>query len=383
MDFEYTEYQEAIRKMVREFAENEIAPGAAERDRTGEFDYALYKRLGDLGICGMVFPEEFGGTDSDYLSYCLALEEIGRVDLALSWTLFVGLGIAAGIAKNGTEEQKQRFRGFIDATVRGEAIGAPGITEPGGGSDTRAIETTAVLDGDEWVINGSKAFISNAGLKHCLVASVVCLTDRETRQHTSILVPKGTPGFEISAPYRKMGLKSSYTGELHFDNCRVPATNQTGERGLGRRATVGGLARARIALASTAIGLHQACYDAALNYAKDRIAFGRPIAQFQHVQQMLVEMALNLEMGRLLRDKAATMADEGKPVMKEGSMVKWFACESAIKAAKDAVQIFGAAGFLDETPVSRYYRDIRAATIADGTTEIQKWIIAREIGCYG
>ena len=383
MNFEYTEHQEAIRKMVREFAENEVAPGAAERDRTGEFDYALYKRLGDLGICGMLVPEEFGGTDSDYLSYCLALEELGRVDLSFSWTAYVGLGLAGNIARNGTEEQKECFRWFIDATVRGEAIAGAAITEPGGGSDTRAIQTTAVLDGDEWVINGSKAFSTNSGLEHCPLVSVICLTDRETRQHTSIIVPKGTPGFEISPPYRKMGLKSSYTGELFFDNCRVPAINQMGEKGLGRKTTVQGLAKGRIGLASTAIGLHQACYDAALNYAKERMAFRKPIAQFQHIQAMLAEMALNLELSRLLRDKAAVMADEGKLVMKEGAMNKWFACESAIKGAKDAIQIFGAAGYLDETPVSRYYRDIRAATIADGTTEIQKWIIAREIGCYG
>lgn len=379
MDITYSEEQEATRKMVRDFAEKEIAPGAEERDRTGQFDYELYRRLGELGVCGMRCPEEYGGTDTDFLTYCLALEEIGRVDLALSWTLFVGVGIA-GTVLAGTKEQLEMWQDkWVTAVIKGEAVGAGAITEPGAGSDTRGIQTTAVLDGDEWLINGTKTFITNPGLDICTVASVVCLTDREKRQFDNILVPTGTPGYTIT-PLRKMGLKSSSTAELVFEDCRVPAINAVGERGDGRRRTVAGLAGARVCLASTALGLHQACFDLALNYAQTRIAFGRPIAEFQHVQAMLVDMALDLELSRMMRDKAAILIDQGKPHMKEAAMAKYFCCESAVRASHYAVQIHGAMGYMDECPVSRYYRDIRAATIADGATEVQKYIIARELG---
>lgn len=381
MDFKYTEVQESTRKMVRDFADRELAPGAAERDRDARFDPKLYNRLGDLGICGMRFPEEFGGSNTDFLSWCLALEEIGRVDLSLSWTLFVGIGGAVRVVRGG-EEHRQRWKdSVIVPTVRGEALCAAGITEPGAGSDTSAIQTAAVEEDGEWVINGTKVLSTNAGSELCCAATVVCLTDREKKEFTTIIVPTGTPGFTTSAPYRKMGLKSSYTGELVFEDCRVPLANAVSERGLGRKKTVEYLAEGRIQLSSTAIGLHQACADESLKYARERIAFKRPLSQFQHVQAMLVEIALNLELSRLLRDKAATMVDDGERVMQHASMVKWFACESAIKASKDALQVFGGIGFLDETPVSRYYRDIRAATLADGATEIQKWIIARELGC--
>jgi len=382
MDFKYTEEQEAVRKMVREFATNELAPGAEERDRTGQFDYKLYERLGDLGIPGMRFPEEFGGSNTSFLTWCLALEEIGRVDMSLSWTLFAGIGPAHRLVELGTEEQIERWKDeLVIPTIKGEAFGTGAVTEPGAGSDTRGIKTTAVLDGDEWVINGTKALISNAGLDICRVASVVCLTEPAKMEFSTIYVPTGTPGYTVSTPYRKMGLRSSWTGELYFDNCRVPAANIVWERGKGRQKAVETLAISRIQLSSTAIGLAQACYDEALRYSRERIAFRRPIAQFQHVQALLVDMALNLELSRLLRDKACLVVDEGGWVMKYTSMVKYFVCESAVKTAKDAVQVFGGIGFMDEVPVSRYYRDIRAATLADGTTEIQKWIIARELGC--
>ena len=382
MDYNYTEEQEAVRKMVREFALNELAPGAEERDRTGQFDYGLYRRLGDIGVTGMRFPEEFGGSDTDFLTYNLALEEIGRVDMSISWTLFVGIGAAYRVISGGHPEAIERWKdNLIIHTVKGEVIGAGAITEPGAGSDTRGIQTTAVLDGDEWVINGTKALITNAGLDNCCVTSVVCLTDREKLEFSTIFVPTGTPGYRIPAPYRKMGLRSSWTGELYFDDCRVPAANLVWERGTGRRKTVESLAQGRIQLSSTAIGLAQACLDEALRYSKERIAFRRPISQFQHVQALLVDMALNIELSRLLRNKVCLMVDEDAWIMKESSMLKYFACESANKTAKDAVQVFGGIGFMDEVPVSRYYRDVRAATLADGATEIQKWIIARELGC--
>jgi len=381
MDITYTEEQEATRKMVRDFAKKELAPGAEERDRTGKFDSALYRRLGELGICGMRCPEEYGGTDADFLSYCLALEEIGRVDLSLSWTLFVGTGIAGMILGLGTEEQIEMWKDrWVIPVIKGEALGASAITEPGAGSDTGGIQTTGVPDGDEWVINGTKTMITNAGLDICNVISVVCLTDRDRRQFDTILVPIGTPGCTVMPAFRKMGLRSSSTNEIVFEDCRVPAINVVGERGTGRTRTVMGFAGARVCLASTAIGLHQACLDLSLNYAKTRIAFGRPIAEFQHIQAMLVDMALDLELSRMIRDKAAILIDQRKPHMREAAMAKYFCCESAVKAAHYAVQVHGALGYMDECPVSRYYRDIRVATIADGTTEIQKYIIARELG---
>jgi len=381
MDITYTEEQEATRKMVRDFADKEIAPGAEERDRTGKFDDDLYRRLGNTGVCGMRCLEEFGGTNTDFLTYCLALEEIGRVDLSLSWTLFVGTGIAGMILSLGTDQQIELWKdSWVIPVIKGEVLGASAITEPGAGSDTSGIQTTAVLDGDEWLLNGTKTMITNAGLDICRVISVVCLTDKETRQFDTILVPVGTSGCTIMPAFRKMGLKSSSTNEIVFDDCRVPAINVIGEKGTGRTRTVAGFAGARVCLASTAIGLHQACLDLSLNYAKTRIAFGRPIAELQHVQAMLVDMALDLELSRMIRDKAAILIDLGQPHMKQAAMAKYFCCESAIKAANHAVQIHGALGFMDECPVSRYYRDIRAATIADGTTEIQKYIIARELG---
>ncbi len=382
MDPTYTEQQEMVRKSVREFADKEIAPGAEERDRTGRFDYALYRRLGELGIIGLRFPEEYGGSDADFLSWLLSLEEIGRVDLSLAWTLMVGVGTGASLARGGTEEQKRTWMDkLIMPTLRGEAITAAGITEPGAGSNTRALQTTATREGNEWVINGTKAFITNAGLDINVAVSVMCVTDKKRLQFNSILVPTGTPGYTIMPPYRKMGLRSSYTGELVFDNCRVPSSYMLENPNSPRSYAMEGMGGARTNLASTVIGLHQACLDHALSYAKDRQAFGRPISQFQHIQAMLVDMALELELSRLLRNKVAWMIEQEMPIIKESSMLKYFACESAKRAADSAVQIHGAVGYMDECPVSRYYRDVRAATIADGTTQIQKHIVARELGC--
>lgn len=382
MELGYTEQQEMLRKMVRDFAQNEVAPGAEERDRTGHFPYDLYRRLGELGIIGMCFSEEYGGTKADFLSFCLACEEIGHVDLSLSWTLLVANFGAELVVEGGTQEQLEKWKEkYILPVTRGEAVTSGGITEPGAGSDTSAIQTAAVLDGDEWVINGTKAFITNAGLDNNVYTVVVCLTEREQRQFDLILVPAGTPGFVVQPAYRKMGLRSSDTRELAFEDCRVPADHLVGESGVARLRVVQGLAKGRVCLSSTAVGLHQACLEESLKYARERIAFGRPISKFQHVQAMLVDMALDLELSRFIRDKAALLIDQGEPHMKEASMAKYFCCESAKKAADYAVQIHGAIGYMDECPVSRYYRDIRAATIADGTTEIQKWIIARELGC--
>lgn len=385
MDFEYSEAQQQIRTMVREFAVNEVAPGAEERDRTGEFDYGLWKKLGELGIIGMNLPEEVGGASSDFLSYCLAVEEVSRVDQSLGVTLLVAEAGAKFLVLEALTSKPSWKDEYIKPIIRGEAFGSSAITEPEAGSDTAGIQTYAVLDGDEWVINGSKAFITNTGLKNCLFVIPILLTDRAKREFSAIVVPTGTPGYTMQPKYRKMGWRSSDTRELHFDDCHVPAENLIGRRGQGREMVVrAGFSKVRITSGSSALGLHQACIDESLNYAKERKAFGKPIGKNQYIQGMLCEMVLEAETGRLLRDKAAILADqveEGEAAsMYWASLVKWFCCDAANRAAYSAVQIHGGLGFMDECPVSRYYRDIRVFTIGDGTAEIQKMIVARELG---
>jgi alkylation response protein AidB-like acyl-CoA dehydrogenase len=279
------------------------------------------------------------------------------------------------------EDQKETWKEkYVFPVVRAEGVGAGVITEPDAGSDTRAIKTTAVLDGDEWVINGTKAFCTNAGLDNCLCVMVLCLTDKEKMTFDTIIVPKGTPGFTVAPKYPKMGVRSAYTSELYFDDCRVPATYLSGPKGAGRRYMMRvGFAMGRIITTTCGIGVHQACLDECMSYAQQRMAFGRPIYAFQYVQGMLVDMYTDLEISRLLRDKAARLVDEGEAPLLEACTVKYWGCEAAVRATNSAVQIFGGLGYVDETPVSRYYRDVRWVTIGDGTSEIQKLVIAREI----
>ncbi|TAK56760.1 MAG: acyl-CoA dehydrogenase [Dehalococcoidia bacterium] len=376
----YTESQQQIQAMVREFARREIAPGAEERDRTSVFDYGLLRRLGELGLQGMVFPEEYGGTNTDSLSFCLAIEEISRVDMSLGLTLWVGVQGGQSMVR-GSDEQLDAWRDrYIVPTVRGEVVSAGAITEPDAGSDTAALRTRARRDGDDWVIDGAKIFISNAGLDNCAFAMVLCRTDDG---FGIIIVPTGTPGYTIGRPLRKMGLRSSDTRELSFDSCRVPAMHLLGGSGSGRQAIVsGGFHITRLFIASQAVGVAAECLDLSLAHAKTRVAFKKPLSRFEYVQGMLVDMALEIEMARLLRDKACRMHDARLPYAKEAAMTKLFCSEMAKRAADHAVQLFGGMGYMDETPVSRYYRDIRAATIAEGTSEIQKYIIAREMGCF-
>jgi short/branched chain acyl-CoA dehydrogenase len=376
----YTETQLQVQRTVREFARKEVAPQAAERDRDARFDAGLYRRLGALGLPGMLFGEEFGGSDADTLSFCLALEELSRADMSLALTLWVGIQGAQSMVHGGDEQLAAWRDRYIIPTVRGEIVSAGAITEPDAGSDTAALKTRAVLDGGEWVLDGAKIFISNAGLEMCAFAMVLCRTDEG---FGIVIVPAGTPGFTMGPALGKMGMRSSDTRELFFDGCRVPRMNLLGGRGSGRQAIVGGgFHITRLYLASQAVGLAAQCLEVSLAHAKSRVAFKRPISRFQHVQGMLVEMALEVELGRLLRDKACRMHDARVPYAKEAAMAKLFCTEMGKRAADHAVQIFGGMGYMDETPVSRYYRDIRATTIAEGTSEIQKHIIARELGCF-
>ncbi len=376
----YTKAQEAIRRTVREFATKEVRPGAAERDATATFDYDLYRRLCELGLAGMPFREEFGGADADSLTFCLAIEEVSRADMSLGMTLWVGIQGAISMT-HGNDEQISAWREpYIAPTIAGDVVSAGAITEPDAGSDTAAIKTRAEQVGNEWVVNGNKIFISNAGLENCAFAMVLCRTEEG---FGIVIVPTGTPGFTMGPPLRKMGLRSSDTRELSFDDCRVPELNMLGGSSLGRQAIVGGgFHITRLYLASQAVGLATECLDQSLAHAKSRVAFKRPITRFQYVQGMLVDMALEIEAARLLRDNACALHEAKLPYAKEAAMAKLFCTEMGKRAADHAVQIFGGMGYMDETPVSRYYRDIRAATIAEGTSEVQKYIIAREIGCF-
>ncbi len=376
----YSEAQLQIQRTVREFARREVAPGAAERDRESRFDYALYRKLGDLGIPGMLFGEDVGGSDAGQVSFCLAIEELSRVDVALPLTMWVGIQGAQTLSRLHDDRRDGWVEQFVAPTVRGEMVGAGAITEPDAGSDTAALRTSAVLDGDEWVLNGAKIFISNAGLENCGFVTPLCRTDEG---FGLFLVPKGTKGYRLGPPLRKMGLRSSDTRELWFDDCRIPATHLLGGRGSGRAAVVGGgFALTRVYIASNGVGAAAECLDLALAHARSRIAFKRSVSQFQHVQAMLVETAVELEAGRMLRDKACRMHEAHLPYAKEAAMAKLYCTEMAKRAADHGVQIFGGLGFMDETPVSRFYRDVRALTIAEGTSEIQKHIIAREMGCF-
>jgi alkylation response protein AidB-like acyl-CoA dehydrogenase len=380
METQYTEHQESIRKLVREFCLKEVAPGAAERDRTGEFDFRLYRKLGELGLTGILAPEDWGGSNAGDLAYYLVIEELSRVDASLGITYNVAAPSAA-MPMQITEEQKEAWGDrFIRPIIRGEAVSAGAITEPDAGSDTRAIKTTAVRDGNEWVINGSKTFCTNAGMDNCVFVLVVCLVDKAKMEFSVILVPTGTPGYTILPKLRKMGIRSSDTRELHFDNCRVPAMNVFGEEGTGRHYIVNvAWAKGRIGVASCALGMHQACFDESLKYAQHRMAFGRPIYSFQYVQGMVVDMYVDLQISRMLRDYGARLIEQGQAPLMEAAIAKCFGCDAAIRAADSAVQIHGGLGYMDDCPVSRYYRDVRWVNIGDGTREIQKMILARGI----
>ena len=380
-DYGYTEAQTLIARTVRDFARKELAPGAAERDRTSQFDYALYRKLGELGIPGMLYPESAGGSDAGTLAFCLAVEEISRVDMSLGWVLWVGAGGAKSMLR-GSPEQMDAWRDrFVLPMVRGEMVSAGGITEPDAGSDTAGIRTRAVRDGDSWVLNGSKIFISNAGLENC---GFVMALARTEDGFGMFVVSTGTPGYTIGPPLRKMGLHSADTRELAFEDCRVPAFHLLGGAGTGRQQVVGsGFALTRVYLAAQAVGVAAECLDLSLQHARTRVAFKRPIGQFQHVQAMLVDMHVGIEAGRLLRDRAARLQESGTRYVKEAAVAKLYCTEMAKRAADSAVQVFGGLGFMDDTPVSRYYRDVRAATIAEGTSQIQQHIIARELGAQG
>ena len=382
MDFTLTEEQTAIRNTCREFAEQEIKPLAEEMDATGLFPYALIRKMGELGLLGLPFPEEYGGAGADFLSYCLAIEEISRGDVSVGITMEAHISLGATpFYLFGSQEQKERF---LTPLARGEQLWAFGLTEPEAGSDSGGTQTRATLLDGQWHINGSKAFITNAGTDMTTGVTITAVTGMRPdgrKEITNIIVPRTTPGYVIGKAYKKMGWKASDTRPLAFEDCIVPAGNILGQHGDGFKQFMQILNAGRIAIAALSVGLAQACLDEALSYAKERKQFGQPISKFQATQFKLADMATEIELARLMYYKAAWLHMQDKPSTREASMAKLFASETAKRAADQAVQIHGGYGFMDEYPVSRYWRSVKVNEIGEGTSEVQRILIAKTLGC--
>jgi len=379
MDFSLTEEQQMIRRMCREFADERIAPRAEEMERTGEYPYDIIARMGELGMMGIPFPDEYGGSGGDWVSMHLCIEEISRVDAALGALLDVTTSVVAQeLYVFGTEEQKKRW---LVPMARGLEIGAFGLTEPEAGSDAGATRTTAVPDGDQWVINGTKQFITNIGLDN---ASIIIITARCKREGgkdiiNTFIVPKGTPGFTMGKKYDKMGWMSSATNEVVFEDCRIPSDYLLGEEGKGLAQHLAVLDTGRISIGAVSVGLAQACFEEALKYARERRQFGRSIYDFQAVSFKIADMAMHIEMARNMYLKAAWLKDQGLPHILESAYAKLFASEMAERVASDALQIHGGYGYMYEYPVSRYYKGAKLLQIVEGTSEVQRLVIARNL----
>lgn len=375
MNFDLTEEQNLIRDMVREFAVAEVAPTAKIRDEEERFDRALmFDRLSELGLTGIVFPEEYGGGGADYISYAIAVEELSRVCASTGVTLSAHLSLCANpIYLFGSEEQKQQF---LVPLAKGEKMGAFGLTEPSAGSDAGGTKTTAVREGNEWILNGTKIFITNGGEAETYV--VFARTDKNAQKHFGIsafILEKGTPGFSFGKKEQKLGIRSSPTLELIFENCRIPATNILGEEGQGFKIAMKTLDGGRIGIASQALGIAQGALDAAVNYAKERKQFDIPIGKFQGVQFQLADMATQIEAVRLLVYSAAYKAGNGQSYSQASAMAKLMASETAMKVATQAVQILGGYGYTRDFPVERMMRDAKITEIYEGTSEIQRLVI--------
>jgi alkylation response protein AidB-like acyl-CoA dehydrogenase len=376
MDFDLSPDHELIRRTVREFAEGEVAPVAGELDREKRFPYEIVRRLGELGLMGIPFPEEYGGGGADALAYAIAVEELTRVDSSVAITLCAHTSLGTQpIYLFGTEEQK---RDWLPKLCAGELLGAFGLTEPEAGSDAGHTRTRARLEDGEWVIDGAKQFITNAGTD---ISGVVCITARTGGEEISnVIVPKGAPGYEIGEPYRKMGWNASDTRPLTFTDCRVPEENLLGPRGAGFKQFLHVLDIGRIGVAAMGVGLAQGALDQALAYARERRAFGRPISQYQAIQAKLADMATEIEAARLLTYRAAREKDLGRPFGLTAAQAKLKTGRLAVRAAEDAVQIHGGYGYMEEYPVCRFYRDAKVLTIGEGTDEVQQMVIARQLG---
>jgi len=373
----------ALQETVREFARDAVAPVIAKHYEEHSFPYEIVRRMGGMGLFGLPFPEEYGGMGGDYLALCVALEELARVDSSVAITLEAAVSLGAmPIFRYGTEEQKRRW---LPRLCRGEALAAFGLTEPGGGSDAAATRTRAVLDADrgEWVINGSKSFITNSGTDITALVTVTAVTGRRddgAPEISTIIVPAGTPGFRVAPGYSKVGWCASDTHELSFDDCRVPAENLLGERGRGFAQFLRILDEGRIALASLAVGLAQGCVDESVRYAGQRHAFGGPIGRNQAIQFKIADMEVRAHTARLAYLDAARRLLAGEPFRRQAAIAKLHASECAVANAREATQIHGGYGFMNEFPVARFWRDSKILEIGEGTSEIQRLVIARDLG---
>ncbi|MDQ1396734.1 MAG: short-chain 2-methylacyl-CoA dehydrogenase [Acidimicrobiaceae bacterium] len=380
MDFDLSDEQEAFRLVVRDFAEREIAPHAEAWDRDHTFPVATVEAMGDLGLFGLPFPEEYGGAGADFTTFCLAVEELGRVDSSMAITLEAGVGLGANpIFAFGTEAQKNQW---LPDLCAGRALGAFGLTEPDGGSDAGSTRTRASLADGHWMIDGAKSFITNSGTDITSIVTVTARTGGPDRpdEISAIVVPAGTRGLTVEPPYRKMGWHASDTHGLVLDGCRVPEDHLLGVRGAGFKQFLAILDDGRIAIAALAVGLARACLEQSLTYAGQRNAFGGPIGRFQAIAFKCSDLAVMVENARLLTYKAAWLKDHGRPFKQAAAMAKLYATEAAVTATREATQIFGGYGFIDDTPVSRFYRDAKILEIGEGTSEIQRLVIARGLG---
>ncbi|WP_067142396.1 acyl-CoA dehydrogenase family protein [Microtetraspora malaysiensis] len=387
IDVEHGEYAE-LRESVARFAREVVAPVIGDYYERCEFPYDIVAKMGAMGLFGLPIPEEYGGMGGDYFALCVALEELGRVDSSVAVTLEAAVSLGAmPILRFGTEEQKAHW---LPRLATGEMLGAFGLTEPGGGSDVPGgMRTTATLEGGEWVINGTKAFITNSGTDITGVVGVAAVTGRRERdgktvpEISTILVPAGTPGFTVSKKYSKVGWSASDTRELSFDDCRVPEENLLGERGRGYAQFLQTLDEGRVAIAALSVGLAQGCVDESLRYASERVAFGRTIDRYQAIQFKIADMEVRAHTARLAYHHAAERMLAGLPFKKEAAIAKLVSSNAAMDNARDATQIFGGYGFMNEYPVGRFYRDAKILEIGEGTSEVQRMLIARELGVPG
>jgi alkylation response protein AidB-like acyl-CoA dehydrogenase len=377
MDFDLTDEQELLQRAMREFADGEIAPGAAERDEHARFPSELIPKLAEQGLLGILVPEEYGGAGYGAMDASIILEEVARVDAAVALLVGSHNSLCSGhILAVGTEDQK---RTFLPPLARGEKLGAWALTEPGSGSDAGAMRTRAVLEGDTWVINGDKQFITQGSTAGTYVIMASTDPAQGTRGISAFVVPRDTPGLHVGKLEKKLGFRASDTAALHFDDMRVPRSNLLGAMNEGFKDVLGILAAARIGMAALAVGIAQGALDEALKYARQRRQFGKPILEFEAIQWMIADMATEIDAARLLARKAATLKDAGQPFVRTASQAKLHASEVAMRATSKAIQIHGGYGYLKDSPVERFYRDAKLCEIGEGTSEVQRMVIARDV----
>jgi short-chain 2-methylacyl-CoA dehydrogenase len=381
VNFDLSDEQRLLRDTVRDFARQEVAPVAEELDRTKAFPYELVATMGELGLMGIPFPEQYGGGGADTLAYALAVEEMTRIDSSVAITMAAHTSLGTmPIYLWGTDEQKDDW---LPQLCSGQKLAAFGLTEPEAGSDAGNTQTRASLEGGEWVVNGAKQFITNSGteISGCVTITAVTGQSNGTKEISNIIVPNGTPGYEPGQPYRKMGWNASDTRPLSFDDCRVPEGNLLGRRGNGFKQFLQILDGGRIGVAAMGVGLAQGALDEALSYAKERKAFGQPIGKFQAIQAKIADLSSQIEAARLLVYRAAILKDRNEPFTLTAAQAKLITGRLAVRATEEAVQIHGGYGYIEEYPVCRFYRDAKILTIGEGTDEVQQMVIARQLGC--